>query len=81
MAADNFSKWLGGLNFVWARQWGSGVSNSNDAKKKYGLATMRKMKKGRPRFNPNVTSCAHPSCLVAAQSKRDKEKFIKRNNP
>lgn len=42
--ADNFSKWLGGPNFTWARQWGCGKNNSNDSKKKFGDASMRKEK-------------------------------------
>ena len=77
--ADNFSKWLGGPNFTWARQWGCGKNNSNDSKKKFGDASMRKMHKGRVRFNPNPTSSNSPACLILKQSKLDKERF--QNSP
>lgn len=44
------SKWLGGPNFVWAPQWGSGKNNKGDERKRIG-SCMRK----RLRFNPNPT--------------------------
>lgn len=69
----DFSNWVGG-DFVYSPQWGSGRSNDGSAKKKFGLATMRK----RARFNPNPTRSSQPSCLISARSAADKAKYIQK---
>lgn len=59
--------WEGGPNFVFAPQWSSGKSNAGQSKN----PALTK----RGRFNPNPTACGHVSCMIAAQSKRDKAKY------
>lgn len=70
--SGQFAKWLGGPNFVYAPQWGTGRSNDGANKKRYGDAGMRR----RIRFNPNPTSCNHPSCQISKKSAEDKQKYI-----
>jgi len=77
MASTNFSKWLGGDNFVYAPQWASGKSNDGNYKKKYGNAATRK--KGR--FNANPTVCAHVSCQITQRSALDKKKYNESPRP
>lgn len=69
--ADNFSKWLGGPNFIRAQQWGVGKTNSGEGTKIFGNAGMRR----RLRFNPNPTRCSFPSCIISKQSVIDKAKY------
>lgn len=69
MAENNFSRWQGGPNFVYAPQWASGRSNDGAGRKRLQLTR-------RGRFNPNPTACAHPGCQVTARAKRDKEAYI-----
>lgn len=74
--ADNFGKWQGGPNFVYAQQWGTGQTNGGEGNKKFGSAGM---KRGNTyRFNPNVTRTSHAGCQIAQQSRRDKDAFMKR---
>lgn len=74
--ADNFGKWQGGTNFIYAPQWSTGRSNSGEGNKKFGSAAV---KRGNSyRFNPNPTRCNHAGCQIAIQSKRDKEIYMKR---
>lgn len=68
MADNNFSKWLGGPNFVYAPQWASGRSNDGAARRRLNLTK-------RGRFNPNPTASGHPGCRIAAQSKADAEAY------
>lgn len=71
--ADNFSKWQGGPNFIKARQWGVGRTNSGEGAKKFGSAAM---KRGNTfKFNPNPTRCSHPGCMIAQQAKIDRENY------
>lgn len=76
--AKNLADWVGGSNFIWARQFSSGRSNSGEAKKKFGPACMRR----RVRFNPNSQHVRHnhPSDLVGQQSARDKKLYADKLN-
>lgn len=66
------SEWQGGNNFVRVRRGSNsraGGTGDGSRKKKFGHAGMRK----RVRFNPNPTRLPGvPSCMIAAQSRRDK---------
>ena len=72
--ADNFSNWVGGEH-IKAQQWGAGRTNSGEGAKKFGSASMKRG--GNFKFNPNPTRSSHPSCQIAAQSRLDKEIYMK----
>lgn len=61
MAEKFGSGWVGGPLFSKQKKWANGTMNDGKSKKK--------------RFNPNPTACSHSGCQIAAQSRRDKEKY------
>lgn len=73
------SPWVGGTNFVMIKRGCNngrkgGVHSGNGSNN--NLALNR-----RGRFNANPTRVNHPSCQIAAQSKKDKEVFRTAEKP
>lgn len=64
------SNWVGG-DWVKAPQWGSGKSNSGDARKKYGNAGTK-----RGGFNPNpIRRNGNALCMISQQAVANKKAY------
>ena len=63
--------WEGGDNYVLVKRGSNnrmGGVGDGHVRKRQGLTK-------RYRFNPNPTACSSPSCIIHAQSQRDKKKW------